>query len=72
MEEFVCRTCGDIKPREGFFKDTRNKKMGIRTDACKECHSALRKKVRGVIEPLTLDSKTAKVLNVWLSGRKRT
>lgn len=72
MEEFVCRTCGDVKPREAFFKDTRNKKLGIRLGACKGCHSENIKKERRVVEPFTLDRETVKVFNAWLRGRNHT
>ena len=68
MEKFICRACGDLKPREKFFKDTRNKKLGVRLGRCKDCASALH--AREKIEPHTeLDAETVKIFNRWLRGK---
>jgi hypothetical protein len=65
-----CGTCSEVKPAEGFFKNSKNK-TGRNTHECKVCY-AKRANLEVSRPPSPLAADVARRLMDWLLGRKPT
>ena len=62
---FRCGKCKKEKPREGFFKDSRDRR-GIRTHECKDCSAVAKRVARGPEPPGPLPKEVTKLFNEWV------
>ena len=63
-----CGTCSEVKPAEGFFKNSKNR-TGRNTHECKACY-AKRANLEVSRPPSPLAADVARRLMDWLLGRK--